>query len=287
MSDDLQNAPTEADEPTAGQAMYSLVESLMAPVAEDTQDGDDSTSVEDVEANPEDNSDEPLEAATSDEDPEPEGEDKADKAEEEERGYLRHADYTRKTQALADQRRALDAQAKELEQLIQDLRSMRGTKQAPAKGADEVSEDEFPADWTPQQVVREIARREAEKVASRPNPADQMFADVSAAYAEYVARDGVDVLFQNPEVGNAVGAALSGNPALLALAEKDPAAAVEIAAATVNPAQVVAAKQSQSKQSTRKAATAASSVRSKTGRAPTTKPLTAMDVARRAMGLAD
>lgn len=209
------------------------------------------------------------------------------------RGFLRNADYTRKTQALSKQSKQLLADLKEVEELkaqyTELLAQAKGAPQSTAAGQSD-DFDDLPENATAEQVVEHIVNKRVQAALDEalkgklshltPDLEQAQFTEsIVEAYAEFVDADGTDPIFGTKSVAEAVGNVIESNPELGDLAKTDPLRAVKLAASMVD---VKAPKKAGNRAAAKKAAKAASSVRSKNGKA-VSGPKSLLDVTRAAM----
>jgi len=152
------------------------------------------------------------------------------------KGYLRTADYTRKTQKLAEKRKELDKQLAELEAIKAQYQQGPARKVEPEGRKDEA---EPPANATAEQLLKwyvqqevKVARAELESTLAPLRPAAEMgrtTQGVVAAYSEIVGEDGTDPVFATKSAAELVGTIIEGDEDLMDLARTNPKRAVRLA----------------------------------------------------------
>ena len=163
---------------------------------------------------------------------------------------LRHADYTRKTQALAAERRKLDTSLKEVdllkEQYVQLAEASRG-KAAPADKADKGEAEGPPEGASAAQVIQfyvdkavktalgDVNKTLADKLAPISGDLENTRAlrAIETAYLQFATGEGADPIYQDKDVARAVGDAIAADQDLSDLALADPSRAVRMAAKLV------------------------------------------------------
>ncbi len=162
-------------------------------------------------------------------------------------GFLRQADYTRKTQALAMERRRLEDQRAVVDQLML-------SKQAPA--AEEVVQDEGPPDVadgaSPQDVINYYVNKAVQEKLDNLGIAQTAQEMQPVVNQQRVVRAYQSFAAENPDLDHKVlaaevGRVLDSDPDLGELAESDPTRAVRLAAKVAKSNMTVAKSQVKSK----------------------------------------
>jgi len=147
------------------------------------------------------------------------------------RGFLRHSDYTRKTQAIANERRRLDDQRSVVDQII--LEKSEAKKQAekkPEEAPPDLANGAKPEDIIVYYVNKQVEQKLAalgvnDKLENLAPMAQQQ--KVVASYQKFAAANpGLD----HSSLAGAVGHILDTDPDLADLAEVNPDRAVRLAA---------------------------------------------------------
>lgn len=246
----------------------------------------------------EDSADTSEDSEESEEQVEADGEDGAEESDKDEdglptdyeelrRGFLRQSDYTRKTQALSAQRKELEKQLKELEELKEQFQSQ--LQRAPKPGA--VSEDvpaQPPADATAEELLQWYVKQEVMKaqqalqqdLAPLKSDADnrKLTTSVVSAYSEVLDEDGTDPVFSTKSAAELVGQIIESDEDLMDLAKSNPKRAIRLAMKTAK--LELAGTKARKKSDAAKAATP---LRSSSGRAAGRALADPMEAAREAL----
>ena len=163
------------------------------------------------------------------------------------KGFLRHSDYTRKTQAIADERRRLDDQRSVVDQIIlerSDAKKAKKEEQAPppnlAKGA------------KPEDVILYYVNKQVEARLADMGLNDKLTSLEPMAQQQKVVSSYQRFAKENPTLDHAnmaaeVGRILDTDPDLSDLAEVNPDRAVRLAAKMVQSSRKVAKTTAKSK----------------------------------------
>ena len=151
------------------------------------------------------------------------------------KGYLRTADYTRKTQKLAEDRRKLATQQKDMERRLGELEDLQAKLQPRAKPEPETPPEGATAEQLLQWYVKqEVAKARAEMAKDleplRPAAETQRLTKgVVDAYRALVDEDGSDPIFTTKSAAELVGSIIESDEDLLDLAKTNPTRAVRLA----------------------------------------------------------
>ena len=296
------DTPAEA----RGLAAYAEVEQMLTQL-DAQENGDDAGTGEEAQTGVEEGTaDGGTPDTTNDDEPEADGEGAGwdswveqnvpdEYRDEFKRSTLRQADYSRKTQALADQRKMLEKQLGEVEKLKAQYEEIASTKSSSTRDADtdmDEWDEEGPPPGTPAHKIIEfyVKKHVQGSVPDLDALLEKKLGPISGdletqkavkaiedAYMTFVQTDGTDVIFQDAEVAKAVGETIAGDEDLSDLALVDPVRAVKMAAK-----QVLRSRNSESKNKKRVASRDLGRV-SRSGTTTPVKRKTALEAAQDAL----